>query len=265
VVTGLIAIILVGFVLGMRHACDADHVIAISTIVARRRSLFGAAVVGVVWGAGHTLTILVVGAAIIVFSVVIPPRLGLSMELAVGVMLVALGAMNLTGVTHRIFHRIAAPGDGSDSHRAEVIHSHAHWHGALRHSHPHFHLLGAHEHQRDGAMLGAFDVLRPLAVGIVHGLAGSAAIALLVLTTIHDPIWSLIYLLMFGTGTVAGMVLITVGMAAPLAVFKFRSAKVERALVLGSGLVSLGFGFLILYQIGFADGLFGGVVTWTPH
>src|SRR5258708_34874316 len=82
--TGLLTIVAAGFVLGMRHACDADHVVAISTIVARHRSISGAALVGAIWGVGHTITIMVVGVAIIAFSVVIPLRLGLSMELAVG-------------------------------------------------------------------------------------------------------------------------------------------------------------------------------------
>jgi hypothetical protein len=262
--TGLIAVVLFGFVLGMRHACDADHVVAIGTIVARRRSLKSAAVVGAAWGVGHTATILIVGAAIIVFSVVIPPRLGLSMELAVGVMLIALGALNLAGITHRIFHRFGQGDGGADS-GAGLIHSHQHSHGALRHSHPHLHLVAAHQHAGRGMVLGTFDVLRPLAVGIVHGLAGSAAIALLVLASIRDPAWSVIYLLMFGAGTVAGMILITVAMAAPLAAFSFQSAKLERALVFGSGLISLGFGILIVYQIGFGDGLFGGTVRWAPH
>ncbi len=257
----LVAIVIVGFVLGMRHACDADHIVAIGTIVARRRNLAGAALVGAAWGVGHTVTVLAVGAAIIVFSVTIPPRVGLSMELAVGVMLILLGAMNLTGLTHRIFHRFANAGSSADA--GGLIHSHEHSHGAMRHSHPHFHLLARHEHARRS--MTRFDVLRPLAVGIVHGLAGSAAIALLVLASIRDPAWSVIYLLTFGAGTVAGMVLITIAMAVPLAVFTLQSAKLERALVTGSGLVSLGFGFLIVYQIGFADGLFGGALKWTPH
>jgi hypothetical protein len=264
-VNGIAAIIALGFVLGMRHACDADHVVAIGTIIARRRSLKSAALVGAVWGAGHTVTILAVGAAIILFSVAIPPRLGLSMEMAVGVMLIALGAMNLSGLTHRIFHRLAPADSDEDGDRLSLIHSHEHSHGEIRHSHPHLHLLAGHEQRAGHGALRAFDVLRPLVVGIVHGLAGSAAIALLVLAAIRDPFWSVIYLLTFGIGTVAGMILITVAMAAPLAAFSARAARVERALVLVSGLTSLGFGIVIVYQTGFADGLFGGAVRWTPH
>src|SRR5690242_21095224 len=87
-----------GFFLGMRHATDADHVVAIATIVSRERSVVGSALIGAAWGVGHTVTVMAVGAAIIVFGVVIPPRLGMSMELAVGVMLVLLGVLTLTGV-----------------------------------------------------------------------------------------------------------------------------------------------------------------------
>src|SRR5258708_6928622 len=94
----LLSIVVIGFLLGMRHATDADHVIAVTTIVSRQRSIRQASLIGALWGVGHTLTICVVGAAIIVFHVLIPPRVGLAMELCVGLMLVLLGALNLTGV-----------------------------------------------------------------------------------------------------------------------------------------------------------------------
>jgi ABC-type nickel/cobalt efflux system permease component RcnA len=93
----LLTVIGVGFLLGIRHATDPDHVIAVTTIVSRQRSIRHAGLIGILWGLGHTITILLVGAAIILYNVVIPPRMGLSMELAVGLMLVFLGVMNLTG------------------------------------------------------------------------------------------------------------------------------------------------------------------------
>jgi ABC-type nickel/cobalt efflux system permease component RcnA len=107
-VAGLLTIVTLGFVLGMRHACNPDDVVAISTIVTRHRSVSGAALVGAIWGIGHTITIMVVGVAIIAFSFVVPPRLGLSMELAVGLILILLGVTNLSGPTHRVFHRFGA-------------------------------------------------------------------------------------------------------------------------------------------------------------
>ena len=94
----VVLFLLLGFFLGMRHATDADHVVAIATIVSRERSVVGSALIGAAWGVGHTVTVMAVGAAIILFGVVIPPRLGLAMEFAVGVMLLLLGVLTLAGV-----------------------------------------------------------------------------------------------------------------------------------------------------------------------
>jgi uncharacterized membrane protein (DUF441 family) len=108
-------------------------------------------------------------------------------------------------------------------------------------------------------------VLRPLAVGIVHGLAGSAAVALLVLTTIRVASWALFYLLVFGIGTVAGMMLITAAIAVPFTVSDARFTHLNRSLGLASGLISLGFGLFIVYQMGFVSGLFAQNPAWIPH
>ena len=251
--TGLLAIVAFGFLLGMRHACDADHVVAVSTIVARNRSISGAAFVGAIWGVGHTITIVVVGIAIITFSVVIPARLGLSMEMAVGLMLILLGVMNLSGLTHRIFHRFGAARDGGPVRGDGLLHAHEHHHGELRHLHPHFHLFGGHP---DHQALGAFQMGRALAVGIVHGLAGSAAVALLVMTTIHDAFWAAIYLGVFGLRTIAGMMVISIGMAVPVAISSAQFTELERWMVFGSGVLSVGFGIFIVWHVGFAEGLF---------
>jgi len=94
----LVSLLFLGFLLGIRHATDADHIVAIATIVSRQRSLRGSAMIGAVWGIGHTLTILVVGGAIILFGLVIPPRVGLAMEFGVGIMLILLGVLTLTGI-----------------------------------------------------------------------------------------------------------------------------------------------------------------------
>lgn len=112
-VMNLASLLLLGFFLGMRHATDADHVIAIATIVSRQRSLRGSALIGAAWGVGHTLTILLVGSAIILFGIVIPARMGLAMELAVGVMLVLLGVLTLTGFGSALG---AAPRPGGHGH-----------------------------------------------------------------------------------------------------------------------------------------------------
>jgi high-affinity nickel-transport protein len=257
-VTSLLAITVLGFFLGMRHAADPDHVIAVTTIVSRQGSPLRAAVIGAVWGVGHTLTILVVGAGIVLLGWVIPPRIGLSLELSVGVMLIVLGVLNLRPVV----------GEGIGGH------AHAHAHGDYIHTHPHQHSPEVHPHRPEDTPLarldrwlgglGPYDLARPLVVGIVHGLAGSAAVALLVLAAIGTSAWAVAYLLLFGLGTVVGMMLITVGLAWPVMGAAPRFPSLPRRLRLASGLISLLAGLAITYQIGVVDGLFGAAPTWTP-
>lgn len=230
---GLVAILSLGFLLGIRHATDADHVVAISTIVSRERRIRGAAVVGALWGAGHTLTILAVGAGIILFSLVIPPRLGLSMEFSVGLMLVALGLVNL----------LAQRQPPTPVHTHQSLDSLDHTFGRWT----------------------LYQYLRPLIIGLVHGLAGSAAVALLVLTTLRDPHWAVAYLFLFGIGTIAGMMLITIVMASALRFAGVRSPRINARLSVATGLLSVAFGSLIVYQMGFVHGLFTSNPTWTPQ
>jgi MFS family permease len=269
--SSLVAITLLGFLLGMRHATDADHVIAVSTIVSRQRSFGSAALIGAFWGVGHTLTIVTVGAAIIVFNLVIPPRLGLAMELAVGIMLVLLGALNVTGVTGRLTDRFTPALAGG--------HSHPHPHGDYVHNHVHGHEPDHHGHRetatplsrldsrfsRTNSRFGLYQILRPLIVGVVHGLAGSAAVALLVLATIHNSTLAVSYLLVFGVGTIAGMMLITTAIAVPYVYAGSRFTRLNGGLAAASGLLSVGFGLFIAYQTGFVSGLFTGHPHWTPR
>ena len=133
----VVSFLFLGFFLGMRHATDADHVVAIATIVSRQRSVAGSALIGAAWGVGHTVTVMVVGAAIIVFGVVIPPRLGMSMEFAVGVMLVLLGVLTLTGMGRAggAPHAHA----GVPGRHEPIVHDHLHAHGDYLHRHPHGH------------------------------------------------------------------------------------------------------------------------------
>ena len=263
----LVSIIALGFFLGMRHATDPDHVIAVTTIVSRQRSFRQAVFIGLLWGLGHTITIFVVGSAIILFGLVIPPRLGLTMELSVGLMLILLGILSLSGITRWITESFTPLRSGQDTH--------SHGHGDYIHSHEQGHMTGKHGYSEDATpvswmdrTLGSMDfyqVLRPLVVGVVHGLAGSAAIALLVLTTIRVPGWAVLYLLVFGIGTVGGMMLITAAIAVPFTFSENRFARLHRGLGLASGLVSLIFGLFIVYQMGFVNGLFAQTPKWVPR
>lgn len=270
-VTATLSVLLLGFFLGMRHATDADHVIAVATIVSRERSLGGAAWVGALWGIGHSVTILAVGGAIVGLGVVIPPRVGLGMEFSVAVMLILLGVLSLSGVTGRVRETLGHRHDGADP----GGHAHAHPHGDYVHSHRHGHAPGTHGHGEDETpqarldralgRLGVYQIVRPVVVGLVHGLAGSAGVALLVVGVIRDPGWAAAYLLCFGLGTIAGMMLVTAAIAVPFAVTARRFGAVNRHLVTASGLLSVVFGLLMAYQTGVTDGLFSAAPRWTPE
>ena len=250
------SILLLGFFLGMRHATDPDHVVAVATIVSRERSIRAAAPLGAIWGVGHTVTILLVGGAIIAFGIVIPPRVGLTMEFSVAIMLTLLGVSGLSEATRR----------------ARTVLRHSENLGSHEEGHRHPHDV-AHE-QADARLLrmdnqlghlGAYRLVRPLVVGVVHGLAGSAAIALLVLATIRDPLWALAYLGVFGVGTVAGMLAITTALALPIVYAARRFDRIHRRLGFAAGLVSLLFGMFLVYRIGFVDGLLTDHPHWTPE
>jgi hypothetical protein len=215
--TALLAVLTLGFLLGMRHATDADHVVAVTTIVTQQRSLLRAARTGVLWGIGHTATILLVGGAIVALKVqisAIPARVGLSLEFAVAVMLIVLGLLTLAGGERKVVDSTA----------------------------------------------------RPLTVGFVHGLAGSAAVATLPqVALIPNPLLAFGYLAIFGVGTIAGMLLITASIAAPSLLAVNRFAGLNRTLRIASGVASIAFGVFLVHRIGFVDGLFSAEAVWQPR
>lgn len=262
-------VVVVGFLLGMLHATDADHVVAVSTIVSQQRKVGSAARVGALWGVGHTLTVLLVGGAIILFNLVIPPRVGLAMEFAVALMLILLGVLTLARVSRHVRDSMTAMlADGLSGHghaeSAAPPHLHIHAHGDYVHVHRHGHGADQHGHgetpqgwlDRRLGGLTLYQAVRPIAIGIVHGLAGSAAVALLVLAQIREPGWAVAYLLLFGVGTMAGMMLVTSLIALPFAA-SHRVPYLNLALRVLAGLLSLGLGLYLGWKIGVVEGLLG--------
>jgi high-affinity nickel-transport protein len=249
--TQLLALAGFGFLLGMRHATDADHVIAVTTILNRSRRFLDTTLIGALWGLGHTITVVIVGVLIIVFNVVIPPPVGLAMEFAVALMLIGLGILNLTGGLRSFTERLTPP---------SPLHAHDHAHDGASHGHLH----GHGEQPGLVATLGRYQLIRPVVVGLVHGLAGSAAVALLVLATIQDTGTAIVYLVIFCIGVAAGMAVLTTVIGLPFMVSRRRSAQINRWLTIGSGVLSLAFGLLLAYDIGIVGGLFTGDFNWEP-
>lgn len=219
----LASALLVGAVVGFRHASDADHVVAVGAIASRERSLGAALIVGASWGVGHAITLLLVGGALLAFGVEVPPRLGLALELSVAVMLILLGFANLTG-----FRGGFSSGSPAASAVSRAI----------------------------SEAPSSSRLLRSLGVGVVHGLAGSAAVALLGIAAVSRPSLALVYLLLFGVGTLFGMLLLTLAMAAPVALASRRFEELGQRLTRVAGGVSVAFGAFLFYEIGFVDGLF---------
>jgi nickel/cobalt exporter len=226
-----------GLVLGLKHAVEADHLAAVTTIVSERRSILGASLVGGLWGVGHTLSLLVAGIAVILFHLRISEQTALALEFCVGLMLIALGANALRKLM-----------------RGGTLHLHWHRHGKHMHAHPHVH-DGVGEpdapHTHHGLRLSA----RPFLVGMVHGLAGSAALMLLVLSTISSPLAGLLYILVFGVGSVGGMMLMSALVGLPLSLTATRFARAHFVVRCLAGLFSLSFGLFMVYQIGLKEGL----------
>jgi high-affinity nickel-transport protein len=265
----LLTIVAIGFFLGVRHATDPDHVIAVSTIVSREHNVKRSALIGGAWGIGHTLTIVAVGGAIILFRITLSPRTGLAMEMAVGLMLIVLGLKNLGPL-------LSWPAQNAGANELVLADDAPRYHAHGDYVHAHVHPRGhAHPHDPQTNPVAALDrwfrtnnlyqFLRPLIVGIVHGLAGSAAIALLVLSTISNARWAIAYLLVFGFGTVLGMMLITLTLGSTFSYGQRRFAKIGQYFGVGAGLISVAFGLFLAYEIGFVNGLFTGHMHWIPR
>lgn len=229
------SILLVGLLLGMRHALDADHLAAVATLVSRSQSYGQTLLQGILWGTGHTLTLLTFGGAVLVLGLALPETAAHALELGVGVMLVLLGA----DVLYRL--------------RRDRIHFHVHRHAGVEphfHAHSHRGATLAHDedrHQHSHQQSHSLPV-RALVVGMVHGMAGSAALILLTLETLRTPALGLAYIALFGLGSIVGMALLSVAIAVPMRWSSRRLGRAHAGVSALVGLGSMGVGFVVIYS-----------------
>jgi len=224
----IFSLLSLGFLLGLKHALDADHVAAILTIATENRTFWRSSLIGFCWGVGHTVILLIVGTAVLLFKLTIPSAWAKLFEVAVGMMLVGLGL----SVAFALWR--------------ERVHLHAHWHEhGEQHRHLHSHSRGAHHDHLHRFRLE----YKSLAVGMVHGLAGSAALLLLVLAAVPSLAVGLVYILVFGTGSILGMVFLATAMSIPFAMSAERMARVQQTLRAAAALFSIVLGSTILFEL----------------
>ncbi|HYJ89192.1 MAG TPA: hypothetical protein VEW46_24215 [Pyrinomonadaceae bacterium] len=241
--TGAFALLGLGLIFGLKHALEVDHVIAVSTIVSEHRNLLRATLVGALWGAGHTVSLVVVGSLALIFRIAIPPTLTAWLEFCVALMIISLGGLAIW----RVFRR---RGD---------VHVHRHSHDGRSHVHIHFHEQGS-EHIRPTSKATTKKTphshaisrvgFKPLLVGAMHGLAGSAALTLLIFSQIQSFSLGLLYLLLFGVGSTIGMLLMSALIGLPFALSAPRLTGVNSGLQTLAGLISIAFGFWYGYATG---------------
>lgn len=233
--TSALGVLIVGLSLGLRHALDADHLAAVSAIVSERKNWFSSLLIGGLWGVGHTASLLLAGVAVILMRFDIG-KYEKPLEFCVALMLIGLGA--------NVLYKLA---------RGGRIHFHEHSHAGHTHFHPHLHddqPEPAHSHH--GLKLG----IRPLIIGMVHGLAGSAALMLSVLITIKESTaLAFAYIIIFGVGSIGGMMLMSLILSLPIHLTSRHFTKTNLAVRALAGCFSLGFGLFMVYEIGFVDGL----------
>ena len=224
----IFSLLSLGFLLGLKHALDADHVAAILTIATENRTFWRSSLIGFCWGVGHTVILLVVGTAVLLFKLTIPSAWAKLFEVAVGVMLVGLGLSVGFALWRERVH----------------LHAHRHEHGE-QHRHLHSHGRGAHHDHLHRFRLE----YKSLAVGMVHGLAGSAALLLLVLAAVPSLGVGLVYILVFGAGSILGMVFLATAMSIPFAMSAERTARVHQTLRAAAALFSIVLGSTILFEL----------------
>src|SRR5215213_1779973 len=236
--TSTFAVLSFGFLLGLKHATEADHLAAVSTIVSERKSLWSSALIGGLWGLGHTISLFLAGMLVLLLDFEISEQTERILEFGVGIMLTFLGL--------NVIRKLLKGGK---------LHFHAHEHGAREHVHPHIH--ASEQEDEADTHHGLKFSPRALVIGMIHGLAGSAALMLLVIPLIESKTVGLLYILIFGVGSIGGMMLMSFLVGLP---FHFTAARFNRfnyLLQSVAGLLSIGLGLKIIYEKGITAGFFG--------
>lgn len=205
----------VGLMLGIRHAFDADHLVAVTTLISQYKQPLKIGLIGLFWGLGHTLTLLITGLIVLLFKISIPTKLHLVFESVVGIILVLLGIKAMALDKNK-------------------LHAHPHVHGSQTHTHLHFERDLRHAHHAS------------LVIGAIHGLAGSGILLLLVITTANSLVQGIYYILLFGIGSTLGMSGVSLFIGAPLVLSLRRFTNIERAVKLGAGIISVSYGVYII-------------------
>jgi ABC-type nickel/cobalt efflux system permease component RcnA len=225
-----------GFILGLKHALDPDHMVAVSTIVSESKSVKRSSLVGTFWGLGHTASLLLAGIIVIALKVQISDRVALWMEFTVALMLILLGVKTIIKPLRRW-----------------KLHRHSHTHDGSTHTHIHLHRSGEEQRHQHSHLI---DIgVRTVLVGMVHGMAGSAAVTLLVLTTIPSAVAGLIYIIVFGLGSVGGMLIMSSLIGLPFVLTPKRFNIFNEGLQAAVGLFSFSFGLFLVWQYGFHNHL----------
>ena len=232
-------LLLLGLVIGLRHSMEADHVAAVSTLVmSKGKSKFRAPMLGALWGLGHTASLFVAGLIVLLLAISIPQKVSNTLEFGVGIMLVVLGATTLTGFSAGKFFRGVAI-RGQHKH----IHLHVHDETGLSHSHEHKH---DHDNHRHGH--------KSLLIGMVHGMAGSGALMLVVLSTINSVPLGLAYIAIFGAGSIASMAAMSTLISLPFS--NAKNHKFSLVLKYMSALIAVAIGAGLMYELGVVRQIF---------
>jgi ABC-type nickel/cobalt efflux system permease component RcnA len=240
---GVLALLGLGLIFGLKHATEVDHVVAVSTIVSQNRNLLRSAMVGALWGAGHTAALIVTGAIVLFLRVTIPEQVSNWLEFCVALMILGLGASTLWRALQK----------------GREVHLHKHSHDGVSHVHVHFHeATTRHNSVHSSTHTHAVHSvgIKPVLVGTVHGLAGSGAITLLVLTQIKSAWLGLLYLTVFGIGSILGMLLMSGLIGIPFALTSRNLTGLHHRMQAAAAVLSIAFGLWYAYQTGLPAGLF---------